>query len=543
MSGYPRWARDAPSFRCTSAWTIDCGCTTTSIRPYGVPKRWWASIISKPLFISVAESMVMRPPMSHVGCASASSGVIPDRSVRPRKGPPDAVRTSRSTVPGRSAFTSWKRAECSESTGMIRVSVASARAVTSSPPTTRLSLFASASSIPSVSATIVGPSPADPTIPFSTRSAPDAAISSRMPSSPVRTRPFHACDAAAAASGSARAIAGTPWSRACSVRRSHWRPAASPMTDSSSEAATTSSACSPMEPVAPRMTSFLIPTQCRGGAFYRLNQDFQALDSNDAPDARLDRPPISGALQERLQCGPPGIGDPRLRCQAREKVEQRAHALALIEQVGGEHDVERTPLHEIVRLRPIDLRGLELHVVQQRIALDELERLGGHIRREHGCSRAGGDGARYREPATELDDSQAIELRAVELARKRGAAAPQHGPVRQHRRPFDVRVIQQLGGLTGLQHAELPPRQIDRLGHGLFVHSSYPRALSPAVTTSSSWAHTSPLPTRLPRRMHSARIACRCSSRIRRAGRSPTSATTLRSCAPHRFRSTSTRRT
>ena len=41
-----------------------------------VPKRWCASIISKPLFISVAESMVMRPPMSQVGCASASSGVI-----------------------------------------------------------------------------------------------------------------------------------------------------------------------------------------------------------------------------------------------------------------------------------------------------------------------------------------------------------------------------------------------------------------------------------------------------------------------------------
>ena len=106
MSGYPRCASDAPSFRWTSPWTIDCGWTTTSIRSYGVPKRWCASIISKPLFISVAESIVMRPPMSHVGCASASSGVMPERSVRPRKGPPDAVRTRRSTVPGLSAFTS-----------------------------------------------------------------------------------------------------------------------------------------------------------------------------------------------------------------------------------------------------------------------------------------------------------------------------------------------------------------------------------------------------------------------------------------------------
>ena len=52
---------------------IDCGCTTTSIRSYGTPNRWCASISSSPLFISVAESIVILPPMSHVGCASASS--------------------------------------------------------------------------------------------------------------------------------------------------------------------------------------------------------------------------------------------------------------------------------------------------------------------------------------------------------------------------------------------------------------------------------------------------------------------------------------
>ena len=51
--------------------------------------------------------------------------------------------------------------------------MASASAVTSSPPITRLSLLASATSIPSVSATIVGPRPAAPTIPLSTRSAPE----------------------------------------------------------------------------------------------------------------------------------------------------------------------------------------------------------------------------------------------------------------------------------------------------------------------------------------------------------------------------------
>ena len=59
---------------------------------------------SRPLFMSVAESIEILPPMSQVGCASASSTLTSSRSarVRPRNGPPEAVRTSFSIVPGRS---------------------------------------------------------------------------------------------------------------------------------------------------------------------------------------------------------------------------------------------------------------------------------------------------------------------------------------------------------------------------------------------------------------------------------------------------------
>ena len=62
------WASIAPSASWTSPWTSDCGWTTTSIRSYGVPNRWWASISSRPLFINVAESIVILPPIAHVGC-------------------------------------------------------------------------------------------------------------------------------------------------------------------------------------------------------------------------------------------------------------------------------------------------------------------------------------------------------------------------------------------------------------------------------------------------------------------------------------------
>ena len=169
---------------------------------------------SRPLFISVAESIVILPPIAQVGCCSACSTVTSSSSarVRPRNGPPDAVTTSRSTVPVRSPAISWCRAECSESTGISCAPVASASAVTSSPPTTSDSLLASATSMPSVSATIVGPRPAEPTIALSTRSAPDSATSRTRPSGPASTSPpVHDSAARAAASGSDSAIRRTPW--------------------------------------------------------------------------------------------------------------------------------------------------------------------------------------------------------------------------------------------------------------------------------------------------------------------------------------------
>src|SRR5215211_772972 len=209
MSGCPRCASVAPSQSETSAWTIDCGCTTTPIRSYGVPKSQCASITSRPLFISVAESIVILPPIAHVGWRSAASTVTSASwaRLRPRNGPPDAVSVSRSTVPGRSPSTSWCSAECSESTGISCAPVASESAITSSPPTTSDSLLASATSTPSVSATIVGPSPAEPTIALSTRSAPDSATSRTSPSGPPSTSPpVHASAARAAASASLSAI-------------------------------------------------------------------------------------------------------------------------------------------------------------------------------------------------------------------------------------------------------------------------------------------------------------------------------------------------
>src|SRR3954464_7273913 len=213
---------------------------------------------SRPLFISVAESIVILPPIVHVGCWRASSTLTPARSarVRPRNGPPLAVSTSLSIVPGRSAEMSWCSAECSESTGMICAPVASASWVTSSPPTTSDSLLARARSMPSPSVATVGPSPTEPTSALSTRSASDSITRVIRPAGPVSTSPsVHASAARAAASRSASAMRCTPCARACSTSASHERPADRPTSSMSSEPSTISSACVPIEPVEPRMSS------------------------------------------------------------------------------------------------------------------------------------------------------------------------------------------------------------------------------------------------------------------------------------------------
>ena len=97
MSVRLSWARMEPSVNSTIECTMLCGWMTTSMRSMPMPKSHCASIISSPLLKSVAESMVIFGPISHVGCRSAAASVTwaiwSDGSVR--NGPPDAVRMSR----------------------------------------------------------------------------------------------------------------------------------------------------------------------------------------------------------------------------------------------------------------------------------------------------------------------------------------------------------------------------------------------------------------------------------------------------------------
>ena len=203
--------------------------------------------------MSVAESTVILAPIRHVGWARASSTptAASEAASRPRKGPPEAVRIAAWTRSGARPARSWKSAECSESTGTSAAPVRARAAATRSPPTTRLSLLASATGMPRSSAASVGRSPAAPSSPFSTRSGSlrsmRAASSASKGTEPPPT---------------AAAVWAMPCSSAWASISATRAPQDSPHATRSSALSTTSSACRPIEPVEPRTRIRFTAAEC-----------------------------------------------------------------------------------------------------------------------------------------------------------------------------------------------------------------------------------------------------------------------------------------
>src|SRR2546422_237008 len=146
MSATPSWAKTAPSMYSTIECTMLCGWTTTCTWSGRTSKSQRASMISSPLFISVAESTVIFAPIFQVGCRRASA-IVASASFsfgHSRNGPPDAVRMIRWTSLRLCPARHWKIALCSESTGRSGTLWSRAAAVIKAPAITRVSLLAGA---------------------------------------------------------------------------------------------------------------------------------------------------------------------------------------------------------------------------------------------------------------------------------------------------------------------------------------------------------------------------------------------------------------
>ena len=211
MSGWPRCASVAPSHRLTSAWTIDCGCTTTSI---AVVRRAEQVVRLDHLEALVHQRRGVdrdlaahRPRRVLERLLDGDVLQLGARAAAERAAGGGQRRAGR-PCPARSPAISWCSAECSESTGMSCAPVASAQR--------HHQLAADDERL------LVGERDVDalgqrddrrararrePTIALSTRSAPVSATSRTSPSGPASTSPsVHASAARAAASASLSAI-------------------------------------------------------------------------------------------------------------------------------------------------------------------------------------------------------------------------------------------------------------------------------------------------------------------------------------------------
>src|SRR5215218_8383527 len=281
MSGNAACNTTEPSLKKAPPWTTDWRCTTTRTSSNATSKRWCASITSRPLFIMVAESMVIFGPIRHVGCASASLGPASTSLAfsKEKKGPPEAVNSSSLISSSRLPSRHWKIAECSESTGIMRLFAA--RSITHSPPATRDSLLARATRLPACRAPTVAARPAKPTIPFSTTSDGARESCSAEPG-PARTSAARSSRGPASPASSARYSGPNSAAWRASARAS--LPAERPtISNRSGYLRTTSRAWLPILPVEPRIVRRRLMTVLgpfsyeEGDIVYRRGREEQAV--------------------------------------------------------------------------------------------------------------------------------------------------------------------------------------------------------------------------------------------------------------------------
>src|SRR6266540_525073 len=262
-----------------------------------MPYSQCVSTTSYPLFASVAESIVTFGPIFHVGCRSASSAVTPSSSPsgRSRKGPPDAVSATRETSSIRSPTRHCQSAQCSLSTGRSRSPAPPASGRTRCPPVTSTSLFASATRFPASRAAIVGARPAMPGVATRTRSTSSRVTRSQSASSPSRS-----CSTAV--------LAPVSFASASSARA--LRAEASAVTRRRSGcAATTSSACLPMEPVAPRI-AIRVTTSPSSHPLRQCKHERDGRGEKDQAVDAVEHAPVARQQGARI-LGPSGTFDRR----------------------------------------------------------------------------------------------------------------------------------------------------------------------------------------------------------------------------------------
>jgi hypothetical protein len=269
-----------------------CGWTTTSTRSCDTRNSQQASASSSPLFMSVAESTEILRPMSQFGCAQACSGVTPARNRGHGRERGRRTRSAQGFHAAPSARDRARRGQALEDRVVLRIhrqqrrAAASTACMNSAPAITSASLLASSRRLPARAAASAEGIPAAPTIAAMTTSTSSCAATSHRAWArenlccPQHRAPRSAARSAAAACVIAEHRIARPEAQALLKQRLDGLLRARANT---SEAlgvrAMTSSVLTPMEPLAPRITTGLHqkPTSSRprakvGAAAQRLSR-------------------------------------------------------------------------------------------------------------------------------------------------------------------------------------------------------------------------------------------------------------------------------
>mmetsp|Transcript_8414 Transcript_8414/g.20591 ORF Transcript_8414/g.20591 Transcript_8414/m.20591 type:complete len:236 (+) Transcript_8414:898-1605(+) len=160
--------------------------------------------------------------------------------------------------PGGTPCRHWNIAECSESAGVMKTPCFFSRGTITGPAAMRVSLLASATSLPFSIAAMVGSSPAQPTMPVTTMSAWSILATSQTPSIPVTSVglspsiPSSSASSAPSLLPSSRATIAGRNSLICSASSSTLDLAARPTSSKfCGRSRMMSSVCVPMDPVDP----------------------------------------------------------------------------------------------------------------------------------------------------------------------------------------------------------------------------------------------------------------------------------------------------
>ncbi len=174
------------------------------------------------------------------------------------------------------------------------------------------------------------------------------------------------------------------------------------------------------------------------------------------------------AREERGGVSAARIGDQRFAARRdgrREERQQRARVAFLVEDVGGEDQVEGQST-DAARRKPVQDRGIDVQAVRCSVPPEQIDAFHGPVGRTHLRAHESGCERRQAQTAPELEHALSPEVEVGDLAREHDPGRPQVGPVREELVGLEPRLVDQAVWIDRTSHDERERTDADRLVDG-----------------------------------------------------------------------------